>query len=149
MSITKEQLAQRLTGRKYGNEITREEEAEAKASGLVVIFGYSDDNIELRGWVHDEVGCYCGSSAKKIVVTSEGVLDSWDDHEEKNKLDAERWFDRENLPRATLDVTFGVGEWAWNIVPDVPHATFEIFEGTDKFCRGVVMAEVDFKYPAQ
>ncbi len=47
-NTTKEQLASRLTGREYGDEITEEEEAEAKASGLFVIFGASDDLCEIR-----------------------------------------------------------------------------------------------------
>lgn len=41
--IAKE-LAQLLNGRQYGKEITQLEEAEAKRSKLVVLFGYSDDN---------------------------------------------------------------------------------------------------------
>lgn len=46
--IAKE-FADLLSGRDYMNEITRGEEEQAKAAGLVVVFGYSDDNMELRG----------------------------------------------------------------------------------------------------
>lgn len=52
-----------LNGREYGDEITREEEAMAKAHGLVVVFGYSDDNMEFCGAITDEVGCYDGGYA--------------------------------------------------------------------------------------
>ena len=46
--MTKEELAAMLNGREYGKEITKAEEEKAKANGLVVIYGYSDDNVELR-----------------------------------------------------------------------------------------------------
>ena len=41
--MTKEELAATLNGREYNHEITKEEEAEARENGLVVIFGASDD----------------------------------------------------------------------------------------------------------
>ena len=39
-----------------------EEERLAKENGLVVVFGYSDDNIELRGAINNEAGCFDGGS---------------------------------------------------------------------------------------
>jgi hypothetical protein len=56
-------LAALLTGREYRQEITRAEEADAKAAGLVVAFGASDDLLEFRGAIDDEVGCYDGPEA--------------------------------------------------------------------------------------
>jgi hypothetical protein len=37
------------------SEINKAEERQAKDAGLVVVFGYSDDGVELRGAIHDEV----------------------------------------------------------------------------------------------
>lgn len=48
-TMTAKQLAARLDGREYLKEITPEEEREAEANGLVVVYGYSDDNVELAG----------------------------------------------------------------------------------------------------
>lgn len=62
--MTKEQLAYLLNGREYTNEITKEEEREAKNSGLLVIFGASDDLIELRGAIYDEVGAINGGEVR-------------------------------------------------------------------------------------
>ena len=148
--ITKEQLAARLTGRQYGHEITREEEAEAKASGLLVIFGYSDDNLELRGAVHDEFGAYgCEGNGRNYIVSASGVVEEWDEFEQKSKDGAREWFSRERLPRATVHVIWGRPfGFAWELTPDVPHATFEVLEGEEKFCRGVVLAVADFKAPS-
>lgn len=47
--MTKESLAAILNGRTYGDEITKEEEAQAKAAELVVIYGASDDLVEFGG----------------------------------------------------------------------------------------------------
>ena len=46
-TMTAKQLAERLDGREYLSEITPEEEREAEANGLVAVYGYSDDNVEL------------------------------------------------------------------------------------------------------
>lgn len=50
------EFAAMLNGREYRREITKAEEKEAKAAGLIVAFGASDDNLELRGAVDDEIG---------------------------------------------------------------------------------------------
>lgn len=58
--MTLKEFASLLDGREYGCEITTEEEKLAKELGFVVVFGYSDDNAELRGAIDDEIGCYDG-----------------------------------------------------------------------------------------
>ena len=69
--MTSKELAALLDGNKYGNEITKEQEALAAENGLVVVFGYSDDNVELAGAFDDEVGAFDGTT---FYVTREGVL---------------------------------------------------------------------------
>ena len=51
------EFANRLSGREYMSEISAEEEREAREKGLVIVFGYSDDCIEFRGAIDDELGC--------------------------------------------------------------------------------------------
>ena len=68
------ELAAKLNGREYLREITDEEAKQAKASGLVVVYGASDDLIEFRGAIHDEGDCYDGG---EILFDSKGVLPSW------------------------------------------------------------------------
>lgn len=63
-TMTKESLAALLNGREYRDEITHSEEDAAKAAGLVVVFGGSDDLCELRGAITDERDCYNGGSMK-------------------------------------------------------------------------------------
>ena len=95
--MTKEELAAKLNGREYLHEMTKEEEREARASGLVVIFGASYDIMELRGAVTDQFD-YCGVTAL------------WD-----------------------------MEGYSWVYETNMSHASFDIMDGEDKYCRGIVV----------
>lgn len=71
-------MAEILDGRTYRElDVTPEQEEVAKAEGLVIITGYSDDNIEMRGAISDEVGAYDG---KTFHIDHKGnILEAWDD----------------------------------------------------------------------
>lgn len=134
--MTKEQLAEKLNGREYGNEISEAEEREAKASGLIVIFGYSDDNAELRGAIRDEVGCYNGATIK---LHSRGILA---DHEERCDC---AFCGYESAAKKCASVQALWCEepgYSWTYKTEAPHATFEIVEDGEKFCRGIVIDTV-------
>lgn len=140
--MTHEELATRLNGREYGEEITEAEEAEAKAAGLLVVFGASDDLCELRGMIHDEVGCYSGG---EFVIVDGELFD-------------EKACDSEDCPYAakaksaarvegfTVEALWCKGEFSWTYAlsrigkATPPHATFDVMEdGDDKYCRGLVI----------
>jgi len=127
-------LAARLHGRQMGQEISKAECAEAKASGIVVMFGYSDDNVELRGAIYDELSAFGGA---EIYVTRAGLL--------ANECDNERCpHFLEALKSATvIRADWNDSGFCWTFKVPFPHATFEIYEGDDPFCRGVVFALAD------
>lgn len=141
-TLTKESVAALLNGREYGDEISREESASAKAAGLVVVYGYSDDNMELRGAIDDEVGCYGG---KTIVVSKRGVV-PLPDRDERRVL----------AKLGVLELVQSSGheieaQWckrpgySWTYGTDIPHATFDIMEEGEKFCQGIVFSLEDLK----
>lgn len=134
--LTKEQLAETLNGNEYGNEITKEQEQQAKESGLVVVFGYSDDNIELRGSIDDEIGCYAGG---KIKFTKEGKQIDEDDMEVLEKYNAVPPL---NTIEAIWDECYDIGEGdercAWQYKTDIPHSTFRVMEDGELYCVGIV-----------
>ena len=133
--MTKEELAGMLNGRAYGDEITKPEERLAKEDGLVVVFGYSDDNVELRGAIKDEVGAYDGGS---VFVTSAGML--------ANKCEDEDcpYFEAEKGKAHKIEALWCAEEgYSWTYKTDIPHATFEIQEGGEPYCRGIVFALAD------
>lgn len=136
MKLTKEKLAEMLNCNEYGDEITNEQEQQAKDSGLVVVFGYSDDNMEFRGALDDEFGCYDG---REIWFTKIGLEIDDDDMEVIKKYDLEP---KLNCIEAVWDEGYDTGEGdetcSWQYKTDIPHSTFRIMEGGDLYCIGIV-----------
>lgn len=133
--MTKEQLAGKMNGNERTKEISKELEAQAKAAGLVAVFGYSDDGAELRGAIHDEVGCYDGGT---IRVTSKGLLKSDCDNDDCP------YFKKLKKSATKIKAIWCGGEvYSWTYETSVPHATFEIVEDGEKYCRGIVFALAD------
>jgi hypothetical protein len=133
--MTKEELAYELEGVDYGEETTPEIEKKANESGLVIVFGYSDDNCEFRGAIYDEVGC------GDINFTKNGVFVEEDDLEVFEKYGA-------SLPFNTIKAVWSPEdepEYSWIYKTDIPHATFNVYEDGEKFCRGIVFSINDLK----
>lgn len=68
---TMKEFAEMLSDRSVGEEITKAEERQAADAGLLVLYGYSDDNVEIAGAYNDEVGAYNGAT---VHLTKTGVL---------------------------------------------------------------------------
>jgi len=131
--MTAQQLADRLNGRQYGAEMTIGERAVAIANGLVVVYGYSDDNMELAGAIEEEVPCYEGGS---IYIGADGKLVepcgepcAHCSIEQQMEHEVEAVWDREG--------------YSWIYETNIPHATFDILEGAEKYCRGIVFSIKD------
>lgn len=129
MDLTEaKKLAMILTGRKIGNEISDNEERDARKKGLVVVFGASDDLMELRGAICDEVSCYDGGEA--LFVDGDLYQSKCEEegcpHEEKIQESAQK-----------IEAVWG-GDFTWTYQTEIPHETFEIFDGEEKYCRGIV-----------
>lgn len=132
-----EELAKILNGRQYGDEITDDEEAAAEESGLIALFGYSDDNAEFRGAFKDEIGCYDGGT---ILVDWLGVLPEREQIYDDEEL--EKWFPRKKRA-AVIKAIFGGDDYTWSYETKIPHATFEIMEDGEKYCIGIVFSRAD------
>ena len=137
---TAQELADRLTGREYRNEITKEECAKAKADGLVVVFGYSDDGVELRGAIDDDVSA-CDGTTLRITATGH-LLPSWGDFDEG---EAETYFRRKLSGFREIHALWAPPDPAcsWAFSTEIPHATFDVMEDGDLYCRGIVFALAD------
>ena len=108
--MTLKEFAKMLDGREYRHEITKEEEALAKELGFVVVFGYSDDNAELRGAIDDEISCYDGGELFHIDLPATIYAD---------------WCPED------IDCS-----WAYGT--SIPHEQFYIYEDGDLYCVGIV-----------
>lgn len=138
-----QELAAALHGREYGDEITQAEEAAAKAAGLVVVFGASDDLLEFRGAIHDEIGANDGTTAR---VTAEGPLKDWESVDHDDEDAAADYFRRKALPGVDIVATWAPKDeptLSWRISTTPPHATFDVMEDGETFCRGIVFALAD------
>ena len=137
VKLSKELPAGLLTGREYGKEMAKEEELQAKAAGLIVIFGANDDLMELRGAIHDEFSCYGGVA----LVDAKGVLPFREDIDDDEQL--KDYWARVPAARAVDALWDKEDGICWSYRTDVPHATFEIVEGGEPYCRGIVIDVAD------
>ena len=128
------ELAAKLNGREYLHEITRGEAELAKASGLVVVYGASDDLIEFRGAIHDEGDCYDGG---EILFAVAGALPSWDSASECEES-AQEYFERKAKARTITALWAKEPGYSWTYKTDIPHETFEIVEDGEPYCRGII-----------
>lgn len=133
--MTKEELAAKLNGREIGNEMTRAESKQAKADGLVVVYGASDDLMEFEGAIYDEVSAYEGGEA---FVTSAGLFDNSACDDECKYFKAAR--KSATVIRALWDKK---KPYAWAFDTIIPHATFDIVEAGEPWCQGIVFSLAD------
>lgn len=58
--MTRDEWAARLNGRQYREEFDdRKEQPLAEKDGVLIVFGYSDDNIETRGIDNEDGEKFC------------------------------------------------------------------------------------------
>lgn len=135
-----EDFAKRLNGRQYREEITHEEEKEARVNNLLVLFGSSDDILVLRGTILDEVGAYGGTSIK---VSKDGMYYLTKNDREREQESYNFLSDRGY--KIILPETFDVKiMWStdvnWLIESNAEkQATFKIFEEDRLFGIGMVI----------
>jgi len=73
------EFAEMLNGREIGEEITLEETKIAKENNLVVVFGASDDLMEFKGAINEEIDCYEGTT---IYLDKQGNIVHRDDYKD-------------------------------------------------------------------
>lgn len=144
-TMTKEQLAELLNGNEYRDEMTKEQEQAAEENNLLVLFGASDDLLEMRGAIYDEAGAYDGG---EYALALDGEL--YADGEEENTyhkaigneiLPLSDEYDNDDNPRLIR------AEWcpddqlelSWRISSNMPYAPFTIKEDGEPYCEGIVI----------
>lgn len=136
--MTAKELATTLSGREYGGELYPSEELKAKAAGLVVVYGYSDDNVELRGAIDAEVGAWNGTT---IYVNGGGLLEEPDCGIAEN-CDCP-YFAAAKKEAKTIEAIWCGGKAPWTFETDIPHETFAITEDGEPWCIGIVFSVAD------
>ena len=118
------ELASRLNGSEYGCEVGTLDEIFAKDNGLVIVHGYSDDNVELRGAVSDELDCYDGG---EFWINNKGEI-AWSAQDGYKKIEC---------------VWCGPSGASWEYRTDIPHETFRVYEDGELYCVGIVFDLLD------
>lgn len=136
--MTKEELAKMLDGMKYSFHIITEKAKTLMAgTDLVVVIGASDDLMEFRGAINDEVGCWKGGV---VYLDGYGLIENdCDDHECPYFL---KLCKKASFVHALWCYEPGI---SWTYKTDIPHATFNIMEDGDIYCRGIVFNLSDAK----
>lgn len=128
MKVTAKELAARINGCEYGCELAQEDINDARESGLVIVYGASDDLIELSGAMCDEVDVYEGGTI--------GIMPGRDALTEDDNLDGV----------STIKALWNVpGTADWTYETEIPHETFNVYEDGELYCIGIVFALDDCK----
>lgn len=128
------ELAASFNGSKYSFDVPREVALAAHEAGLVIVFGASDDLMEFRGAIYDELGAYNGTTA---LVDAKGLLSRDEDDEDEEIAD---YVSRKRSAKAIEALWCKEGDYSWTFATDIPHATFEIVEDGEPYCRGIVFS---------
>ncbi len=131
--MTAKELAEMLSGRKYGMEITKDEAQRAADAGLVVVYGYSDDNVEFSGAISEEVVAYNGTTVR---LTKNGLFDE----PECGIEDCPYCTAAQKEAKTIKAVWHDNGGPCWTFETDIPHETFTIIEDGEPWCIGIVFS---------
>lgn len=129
MDLTAAEAAMRLNGNRYGDEGSPALFAEMKAAGLVAVFGASDDLMEFRGAIDEELSAYEGTTA---FLTSDGLV--------QNECDNDRcpYHAKREKSAATIEAKWDDGGYSWRYETAIPHVKFVIIEDDESYCEGIV-----------
>ena len=134
LHLTLEDVAKALDGKQYREEFTDFPYTtdDLATAGIVVVHGASDDLVEFKGAIYDEVGAYDGGKVYLDRGTQSILENECDDEYCPHYLRLRR--------RASTINAFWCkeGEPLWTYKTDIPHETFIIMEDENRYCRGIV-----------
>lgn len=134
--MTLKEWAARLNGRQYTKEVSCAEEIQAKDDGVIVVFGASDDLMEFRGALRDEVSAYKGVTVR---LTPDFKLFDCDENMDTLKYNAAEIESMPNITAVWLpENEHGEPKALWLYKTDIPHEQFEILDDDCVYCYGIV-----------
>lgn len=130
------EFAEMLSGKEYRHpQFTSEEIQIAKENGFVIVYGASDDLMELEGAIYDEAGVWDGGTVhiqcpyqKAGQIIGGGVVAGNNGQQNVMTITAKWCEDRDENGEII----------SWTYETSVPHETFDIMENGEVYCRGIV-----------
>lgn len=121
------EFAKRITESEFNDKpyrnFPKELAQEAKEKGIVVVYGQSDDLMEIEGALYDEFCCYGGET---FFFNKNGNA-----VKELTKNIIQAIWDSPN------------SEWTWSYKTTIQHETFEMYDDGEKYCLGFVFYKKD------
>ncbi|WP_176514296.1 hypothetical protein [Pseudomonas faucium] len=136
--MTKEELAAQLNGLEYPTRIPGALIVAAQSAGLVILCGASDDLMKFYGARREEIGCYDGGTA---FVDADGVLPDRDCLDGDEEI--AEYVQRQKSAKPIEALWCKEDGYSWTYKTDIPHATFEVVEDEEPYCRGIVFSLAD------
>lgn len=135
-AVTRE-IASLLDGMEYGSVLRGHIRCRAADAGIVIVFGASDDLIELDGAIFSEADAWGGGS---IMVDRDGLVSRDDDDTDEEIAEYVVRSKRAGTITANWDPGDG---YSWTYTTSIPHETFEVMEDGEAYCRGIVFRLAD------
>lgn len=133
------EVAAALNGAQYPLRIPKDVKAAARAAGILIIYGQSDDLMEFDGAFCDEIGAYDGVTA---YLDADGVLDRGAIDDDDDLAIADHVIRARKA--AKIEALWEPGDgYSWKFETDIPHETFEIEDDGEPYCRGIVLSIKD------
>lgn len=140
-------LAKMISGRPIGQTLTQSEEIQAQKSGLVVMFIQSEYFVQFRGALNDELDAFGGTD---FILATPGTLIpkptepdftrlEYVRNETLRAVEVEQNSNYQNLFRVECEPQ------CWIISTNIPHAKFQVMDGTTPYCDGIVVDIKDLK----
>lgn len=135
---TKE-IAEQLDGIQYGDRIPQNIITQAKAAGIVIVHGASDDLIKFHGAIDDDLYCY---NDEKFWITGKGLYPVNKCNEGDNCPNYVKPTKNTAVPLYTLwDGAPCAANWSFRF--RIPHYTFKIWDEECLYCIGIVFSLID------
>lgn len=139
-TATTQSIAQKLHCMEYPLYVPKDIAAEAKAAGIVIVYGASDDLMEFEGAIRDEVGAWEGA---KVLLDAKGPLPDWENIESEEQ--SADYHARKPHARE-IEAIWCPSEpdgASWAYKTEIPHVTFYVMEDGGIYCRGIVFSLAD------
>lgn len=127
--MTAAELAAKLDGKDFMTEMP---EDDARENRLFIVFGYSDDLIEIRGFQDEEIYAFSG--------------ETFYINPETGYVAAEEGDETEYFKNTVSNWGKVYGEYknrVWEFETKIPHSTFNLYDEDDLFCKGIVFSMDD------
>lgn len=130
--MTKEEIAKKLDGREFGFELDESIISVADRNNLVILTA-GDEYVCLHGCI------YVPEICEEIIHFNRSTKDYFP----LRNIQSKRYLKTVEKSRKIQVLHRKEKPFLWTFKTDIPHATFEVTDRGEKFCRGIVFSIKD------